>query len=82
MDRNPRIAIQRLDLLTAWSNFLPFFERSTKEFDPIWRQRETQSPDEVRGPFLESPDNFSGPKSKYREQERGSWLAKYSILFH
>ena len=21
-------------------------------------------------------------KSKYKEQERGSWLAKYSILFH
>ena len=41
-----------------------------------------------RGPFLESHGNFEMKssneifKSKYKEQERGSWLAKYSILFH
>ena len=43
MDRNPRIAIQRLYLLNHWSHFLPFSERSTKEFDPIWWKREMQS---------------------------------------
>ena len=43
MDRNPRIAIQRLYLLNPWSHFLPFSERSTKEFDPIWWKREMQS---------------------------------------
>ena len=41
---------------------------------------------ETWGPFLESPGNFLGPKSKfkskYKEEERESWLANYSILFH
>ena len=35
----------------------------------------------TRGPFLESPGNLIF-KSKYKELERGSWLANYSILFH
>ena len=39
-----------------------------------------------RGPFLESPGNFRARKdtfkSKCKEQERGYWLACYSVSFH
>ena len=50
------------------------------------RDREQERIYRARGPFLESPGNFSGPKSKiqieYKEEERVSWLANCSILFH
>ena len=45
-----------------------------------------EGPLEPGAPFSKVPVTFRARnqmfKSKYKEEERGSWLANYSILFH